>query len=193
MSENVNTAAEAYRNAFDFKNWFNWSGKVSLSEYWKVGPLAVLLCVLLSANGVGFGSGINHIFVDFLDLAALIAYIPLLALGARRLNDSGLSPIFTLVLLVPFFGGLVYFILLAQKQRIVTAPDAKTLYDAEGKLVSTHQALYDADGNQVVIPVQKKSMSPLLIVLIVVVITPLVLGGMALLLLSLLFSSLGHV
>ena len=193
MSENVNTAGATYKNAFDFKNWFNWSGKVSLSEYWKVGPLAILIALLLYASMTGYGSGLNHILVDFLDLVMLVACIPLLALGARRLNDSGVSPLFTLMLLIPFFGGLVYFILMSQKPRIVAASDSKTLYDAEGKPVSTHQVLYDADGNQVVVPVKKKSMSPAMIILIVVVVTPLVLGAMALLLLGALFSSVGHI
>lgn len=191
-NEKMDAIFSVYKEAFAFKNWFNWSGKVSLSDYWKVAPVGILLYLLAFFSLALPGHLLQFIFVWTIDIVSIIAVIPLLALGARRLNDTGISPLLTLVLLIPVVGTFVYYILMLQKTRIGTPPSNQILYDSEGKPVSTQQVLYDANGNQVVVPVSKKGMNPAVILLIVFVGAPVIMWLFFLVLIEIMFKSVGH-
>ena len=70
------------------KNYFNFSGRASLSEYWWVLPINILL---------GFIPIVGL-------LVGLLLIIPGVAVTVRRLHDTGRSGWHILVVLIPFIG-----------------------------------------------------------------------------------------
>ena len=77
------------------KKYADFSGRATRSEYWWF-----VLCEVLIL-------GIASLISDTLPgLFALALVLPALAVGARRLHDTGRSGWWLLLMLVPFIGGL---------------------------------------------------------------------------------------
>ena len=77
------------------KKYADFSGRATRSEYWWF-----VLCEVLIL-------GIASLISDTLPgLLALALVLPALAVGARRLHDTGRSGWWLLLMLVPFIGGL---------------------------------------------------------------------------------------
>lgn len=77
------------------KKYADFSGRATRSEYWWF-----VLCEVLIL-------GIASLISDTLPgLFALALVLPALAVGARRLHDTGRSGWWMLLMLVPFIGGL---------------------------------------------------------------------------------------
>ena len=77
------------------KKYADFSGRATRSEYWWF-----VLCEVLIL-------GIASLISDWLPgLFALALVLPALAVGARRLHDTGRSGWWLLLMLVPFIGGL---------------------------------------------------------------------------------------
>lgn len=110
------------------KNWKNFSGRASRSEFWWV-ELAlaiasmiltvVLLVFILGVAAVSGGSDTGITFAmlamfGIIGLASLAVVIPTLALSVRRLHDTNQSGWMYLISLVPYVGGIILLILLAQ-------------------------------------------------------------------------------
>ena len=95
------TFVEAVKNFF--KNYANFSGRATRSEFWYVWLFNVvvnLACGLLAEMGVG-------IFSVIFPLAVLI---PNLALDWRRLHDIGKSGGWWFILFVPLVGWIFYLV-----------------------------------------------------------------------------------
>ena len=86
-----------------FAKYANFSGTAPRSEYWWFFLfLLVITAVATIVNATAF------------QIVAVIAMVPFISAGTRRLNDTGQSGWWQLLLLVPF-GQVVVFYLLAQE------------------------------------------------------------------------------
>ena len=98
-----------------FSNYFNFSGKTTVKEFWLTFlSLMLLEFILWILLFVGITSGITALAVIFGALMAvfgLAIFIPCLAMWCRRLRDGGFSPLLLLIVFVPGIGGLILFIL----------------------------------------------------------------------------------
>ena len=96
-----------------FKNYSNFSGRASRTEYWGF----FLTFVLLGIIGA-FGFGVATAIHETLGLGVLglfvVGYfavlIPMLAVTVRRLHDTGKSGWWYLISFVPYVGSIVLFI-----------------------------------------------------------------------------------
>ncbi len=112
------------------KNATNFTGRASLSEYWWFTLFLALLMVGAMVL-VGFGTAIvggvtgssdaaggmfvlGYLLVGLISLAALL---PSLSLGIRRLHDTNQSGWMMLLGMVPYVGGIINIILMAQPSR----------------------------------------------------------------------------
>ncbi|MBA2355266.1 MAG: DUF805 domain-containing protein [Acidobacteria bacterium] len=97
---------EALRNYADF------SGRSARPEYWTFVLVNVLvLCVLMVlelAMGLGGAEGPGVLSLIF--LVAIV--VPSVAVGVRRLHDTGRSGWWLLVGLIPLIGGIAVFVLM---------------------------------------------------------------------------------
>ncbi|MHB1009571.1 MAG: DUF805 domain-containing protein [Propionibacteriaceae bacterium] len=110
------------------KNWNNFSGRASRSEYWWVALAGFLLSTVLSilfvivvigAAAVSNGSDAAMGALMFLvwgvaALLGLLAFVPSLSLGVRRLHDANLSGWLYLLSFIPYVGGIILLVLMAQ-------------------------------------------------------------------------------
>jgi len=101
-----------------FRNFGNFRGRASRSEYWYfvlLYPITSLVMILAfalagffdpeSADSEAIG------LLGLLPLATLVATIPALAAGVRRLHDTGRSAKWLLINLIPFGGIVILFFL----------------------------------------------------------------------------------
>jgi uncharacterized membrane protein YhaH (DUF805 family) len=72
------------------KNYFNFSGRASRSEYWWVIPVNIVL--------------------GFIPFVAFLLLIPGVALSVRRLHDTGRSGWLILIALVPVIGAIALIV-----------------------------------------------------------------------------------
>ncbi len=109
------------------KNWKNFTGRASRSEFWwaylgiilaemAVGIVLVVIAVIIMAltNGSDAAVAISMLLYGVFGLFALAMLVPTLSLGIRRLHDSNQSGWMWLLGLVPYVGGIVVLILMAQ-------------------------------------------------------------------------------
>jgi len=107
-----------------FKNYANFSGRASRSEYWWMALALALLFFALAMVGGIFGSlvqaasyyryGSGDIIAGFFGLILLLVFlgiiIPCIALTWRRMHDANLPGPLYFLTFVPYVGGLVVFI-----------------------------------------------------------------------------------
>ncbi len=111
------------------KNWNNFSGRASRSEYWfwalglslvAVGVMLIglLLAVVLgaAAGEDAAGAGLGLMFLMAMGFS-LLAIIPSLAVTIRRLHDTNQSGWLYLLSFIPYVGSPIMMILLAQDSR----------------------------------------------------------------------------
>ena len=110
------------------KNWKNFSGRASRSEYWWVAlamgiVTAVLMMVMLvvtvvaAAASNGSDTAVGLVFVLVWGLMAIIGlatFVPSLSLGIRRLHDTNQSGWMYLISFIPYVGSIVLIVLMAQ-------------------------------------------------------------------------------
>ena len=112
------------------KNWKNFSGRASRSEYWWValalGIVEAVLMVIMVAfvivaaavdNGSGSGNPFGVVFLlvwGLMALFGLATVVPSIALGVRRLHDTNQSGWLHLVTFIPYVGSIILIVLLAQ-------------------------------------------------------------------------------
>ena len=89
-----------------FKNYTNFAGRASRSEYWWI----VLLNILVSAV-------VGAISPTLAGLWGLVTLIPSLALCVRRLHDVGKSGWFLLIGLIPLVGGIILLVQMLRDSR----------------------------------------------------------------------------
>ncbi|MCY3675402.1 MAG: DUF805 domain-containing protein [Paracoccaceae bacterium] len=78
-----------------FVNYFTFSGRASKREYWWFALFSFVLGAIGSETGLG-----------------LVFIIPSLAVGSRRLHDTGKSGWWQLIWLIPVIGWIILIILL---------------------------------------------------------------------------------
>lgn len=111
------------------KNWKNFSGRASRSEFWWVQlALAILMTALMTVLMiVGFGvaaasggsdSAITLAFAlvyGVLGLVGLATIVPSLSVSVRRLHDTNQSGWMYLLSFIPYVGGIILLVLMAQQ------------------------------------------------------------------------------
>lgn len=86
------------------KNYVGFSGRARRAEYWQFvlfNVIAMVLCVVID---LAIGSSILYI------LYVLAVLLPGLAVGVRRLHDTGRSGWWLLISLIPLIGGIVLLV-----------------------------------------------------------------------------------
>jgi uncharacterized membrane protein YhaH (DUF805 family) len=110
------------------KNWKNFTGRASRSEYWWVVlasaivmtvlsmVLVVVMIALIAAdNGSGALAGLGiALMYGVLGLVGLAAFVPSLSLGIRRLHDTNQTGWLYLLTFIPSVGGIILLVLMAQ-------------------------------------------------------------------------------
>ncbi|MBI4900700.1 MAG: DUF805 domain-containing protein [Actinobacteria bacterium] len=110
------------------KNWKNFSGRASRSEYWWVALAAaivsmvfallfVVIVVAAAASGTASDSmmaGVVGVLWGVMALLGLATVVPTLSLGIRRLHDTNQSGWMYLLNFVPYVGGIILIVLMAQ-------------------------------------------------------------------------------
>ena len=90
-----------------FKNGLQFSGRAGRREYWMFFAANLLLSIVLSV--VDSITGVPLLAPLFV----LAALVPSIAVGIRRLHDTGRSGWWLLAVLVPVLGGLIVLALMA--------------------------------------------------------------------------------
>ncbi len=98
------TPIEAVKTVF--REFANFSGKATRYEYWWF----LLFMVLVMAIATLIHDRLNQI-------VTIILLVPFLAVGTRRLNDTGRSVWWQLFLIVPF-GQIIVLYMMAEKSKI---------------------------------------------------------------------------
>jgi len=80
-----------------YGNYFGFSGKANRGEFWWFVLFYVIVYAVLAAL-----VSVSNLFAYAVIIFALGSFIPYLAVGARRLQDTGRSPWWLLLALVPF-------------------------------------------------------------------------------------------
>ena len=92
-----------------FKNYTNFNGRSTRSEFWWVVLANVIVCAVLCVL-----MAISSVFIALYAIYALAIIVPNIAVTIRRLHDIGKSGWYYFVCLIPFVGGLVLLYFLAQ-------------------------------------------------------------------------------
>jgi len=110
------------------KNWKNFSGRASRSEYWWVALANVIVMAVLgtifmvafvavaaATNGSDTAMGVLLVAVwGVMALVGLATIVPSLSLGIRRLHDTNQSGWLYLVSFIPYVGSIILIVLMAQ-------------------------------------------------------------------------------
>lgn len=91
------------------KNYAGFSGRARRKEYWMFTLISFVISLVLSIIGGLIGA-------DFLAyIYAIAIIIPSLAVGVRRLHDTGRSGWWLLIALIPLVGAIVLIVFLASE------------------------------------------------------------------------------
>lgn len=96
----------------------DFNGRATRSEFWfwylaYAGGLFVLWILgLILSSAIGWG--MFAFFIVIISLVSLAAIVPTIAVGVRRMHDTGRSGLFLLVSFIPFVGGIIVIVLCAQ-------------------------------------------------------------------------------
>jgi uncharacterized membrane protein YhaH (DUF805 family) len=95
------------------RQYADFSGRARRTEYWMFTLISVLISIVLSvldtAAGLTSASGLGVLST----LYGLAVLVPSIAVGARRLHDTGRSGWWQLIALIPLVGVIVLIVFLA--------------------------------------------------------------------------------
>ncbi|MFD4026135.1 DUF805 domain-containing protein [Streptomyces sp. NPDC058576] len=91
------------------KNYAGFSGRARRKEYWMFTLISFVISLVLSIIGGLIGAE----FLSYIYAIAII--IPSLAVGVRRLHDTGRSGWWLLIALIPLVGAIVLIVFLASE------------------------------------------------------------------------------
>jgi len=138
------------------KNWKNFSGRASRSEFWwtelalaiagtVIGIIFAVIAGVIFASTAAAASATGSapdaaitaillIFYGLFGLLGLATFIPSLALSVRRLHDTNQSGWMYLLAFIPYVGGIILLVLMAQPSNAMGArfdDRAQPLYGPE--------------------------------------------------------------
>lgn len=87
-----------------YKNYVNFSGRASRSEYWWPQLFIIILYLIMVAGASLLGETIGGILGLIIGLIVLASLIPSISVTVRRLHDNDKSGWFILLGLIPFVG-----------------------------------------------------------------------------------------
>jgi uncharacterized membrane protein YhaH (DUF805 family) len=101
------------------KNYAEFEGRARRKEYWMFTLINFLIvmglqAVLFSVAGMNPESSLGLLLSGILGIYSLGVFIPSLAVGVRRLHDTGRSGWWLLISLVPVIGFIVLLVFLVQ-------------------------------------------------------------------------------
>ncbi|OCC11665.1 DUF805 domain-containing protein [Streptomyces sp. PTY087I2] len=91
------------------KNYAGFSGRARRKEYWMFTLISFGISLVLSI----IGGAIDASFLSYIYTLAIL--IPSLAVGVRRLHDTGRSGWWLLIALVPLVGAIILIVFLASE------------------------------------------------------------------------------
>jgi uncharacterized membrane protein YhaH (DUF805 family) len=91
-----------------FKNYANFSGRLSVGGYWRFFAMNIVVVVVLLAL-----TAASELFGILYLLYVLVLLVPSLAAGVRRLHDTGKSGWLVLIALIPIVGSIILIVFLA--------------------------------------------------------------------------------
>ena len=94
-----------------WKNSFNYAGRARRKEYWMFTLFNFIAMMVLAVGGAILGGSESLLAVVPMGLYALASLFPSVALSVRRLHDTSRSAWWLLIALVPFIGGIWFFVL----------------------------------------------------------------------------------
>lgn len=95
-----------------FKNYVNFKGRSTRSEFWFAGLFMMLVYIVLGIFG---GATDSSAMESFVGIFSLVCVIPSLSLSIRRLHDTDKSGWCVLVTVIPFFGWIIAFMWACQQ------------------------------------------------------------------------------
>jgi uncharacterized membrane protein YhaH (DUF805 family) len=98
-----------------WKKYAVFAGRARRQEYWYFVLFNILAYVLLSI----IAGVLGKVGASLLSLYAVAVFLPGLAATIRRLHDSNRSGWWILISLVPFVGGIVLLVFLAQESHAI--------------------------------------------------------------------------
>jgi len=90
------------------KQYAEFSGRARRSEYWWY----YLFFLIVYGVSFGIGVGVKAVWLPIIVILALV--LPTLAVGVRRLHDTGRSGWFTLIGIIPIVGPIVLIVFFCQ-------------------------------------------------------------------------------
>jgi len=90
-------------------HYADFSGRVSRKTYWMFFLTYIILAVVISVIEALMGTN----FIGLIFAFALL--VPAIAIGARRLHDTGLSGWWQLINFIPLLGAIILIIMLVRK------------------------------------------------------------------------------
>lgn len=115
------------------RQYADFTGRARRKEYWMFTLVSFIIAVVLGIlDGIlGLDSTVGGFNVGLLgDLYSLAVLLPTLAVGARRLHDTGRSGWWLLLGIIPLIGWLILVVFFAtdgQRQSNAYGPDPKTV------------------------------------------------------------------
>jgi uncharacterized membrane protein YhaH (DUF805 family) len=112
------------------RRYAEFSGRSRRKEYWMFTLLLVIVNIVITVveTALGLGTSIGGIYGPLSLLVLLVILVPSIAVGVRRLHDTGRSGWWMLIALLPIIGGLVlliFFVLEGDKGPNEYGPDPK--------------------------------------------------------------------
>lgn len=94
-------------------NYADFSGRARRKEYWYFFLFNVLIGLAIS-YAEEFAGGLDPIgYGSFGNIYALALLVPSIAVGVRRLHDTGRSGWWFLIIFIPFIGSIILLVLFA--------------------------------------------------------------------------------
>ncbi|MEM7292870.1 MAG: DUF805 domain-containing protein [Pseudomonadota bacterium] len=90
------------------KNYVNFSGRATRTQFWMFILFNIIISIVLNLIDVMLGT----LFLGF--IYSLFVLLPALAVGARRLHDTGRSGWWQLIYLIPLIGLIVMIVFCVQ-------------------------------------------------------------------------------
>ncbi len=94
------------------ENYATFTGRASRAEYWYFTLVAFIISFAISAVATLIGGGIGGLLSGLGGLFSLAILVPSIAVGVRRLHDTGKSGWYLLLGLIPVLGtiAVIYFL-----------------------------------------------------------------------------------